>query len=145
MRIRARLEQGLAHVTPHVICARPQINMTVDFAIDTGASTTTISYAGALALGINPKTLKRGPSSVGIGGSADTYRTGRATISFVGNTVRSFTLTSLDILWPPAHSSSRTRDLMESIPNLLGVDVLQHCKVSYRRRKHRLFLILELL
>jgi hypothetical protein len=33
---------------------------------------------------------------------------------------------------------------MESAPSLLGFDILQHCKIDYKRIRKRLHLILEM-
>ncbi len=145
MQIRARPERGLDYVTVHVICARPDIKKSVEFVVDTGTSTTTISYGGALGLGLTPRGLLRGQDSIGVGGSTPTYRTGRATISFVKNTIRSFPLKSMDLMWPRPHSSRKTKNDMENVPNLLGSDVLEHCKISYRRVKRKRFMIIEVL
>ncbi len=145
MQIRARPERGLDYVTVHVICAHPNINKSVEFVVDTGSSKTTISYGGALGLGLTPKSLLRGQDSIGVGGSTPTYRTGRAYISFVKNTVRSFPLKSMDLMWPRPHSSKKTKKDMENVPNLLGSDILEHCKISYRRRKHRRLMTIEVL
>lgn len=99
---------------------------------------------GALALGVTIKGLRQGPASVGIGGSTDTYQTEQTTIILVGKPAKSLVLESLDIMWPPVHASDRVRRDMENIPNLLGVDILQHCKMYYRRRNNRMFMVLEI-
>lgn len=92
--------------------------------LDTGAESTIISEGDAKEMDLDYSTLEKGPPALGIGGTAEIYIVRGAALSFVSDgwlIVK--TMNRLELIKHNAKDSILQKAL-ESLPSLLGRDIL---------------------
>jgi len=121
------------YVTGRLTIPSQAITGEVNFLIDTGADSTLLAPADALALGVDIGRLPTGPTSMGVGGHAATVRA-EASLTLYG---LNFPL-DLRILVP---GSPRQQAALTRIPSLIGRDVLSHFALFFEERTARVLLL----
>jgi len=105
----------------------------VNFLVDTGADSSLLAPADALALGVDTGRLPARPASMGVGGHAATVRA-EASLTLDGHNLP----LDLRILVP---GSRRRQTALTRIPSLLGRDVLSHFALFFEEPTARVLLL----
>jgi hypothetical protein len=140
--------QGIAvkgehcYVTALFICDHLGISAPLRFLVDTGNTHTTLTEKTAKTLGIDVTTLSEKPKFKisGIGGSSAGYLLAGVRLVFKaadGTTVEE-KLPHVRILKNPIPRNEEERKTLESIPDLLGLDVIR--RFNLRFDKHLFYL-----
>ncbi len=101
--------------------------------VDTGADSTLLGPLDALYLGIDTTRLSQGAPTIGVGGRTPTVSV--EAVLTLG--IHTFPI-SLRILAPQSRQQQQS---LQSIPSLLGRDVLSHFALFLEERTNRVFLL----
>jgi len=128
----------LGYVNAFLTCSNPPLDDPIRLYVDTGASRTTIADRDAIRLGINYAQLEESPVPVvGIGcGRIKSYLLHNVFLTFrvVGGGYHLERLPSVTVLKHLPRSASELA-VINQIPSLLGIDVLEKYSVRFTRKR----------
>ena len=132
---------GAAYVKTGLICKRLNIDRTIEFLVDTGATRTTITDTDVIKLGIDYGKLQRlDRGMLGIGGEVDTYILRDAKLIF--ETEERIHTEKIAQILVTRHRfrDRRLKERIKWIPSLLGRDILDKYTLLIDRRRNRLLI-----
>jgi hypothetical protein len=124
------------NVTALFVCDHLKINTPLKFILDTGSVHTTLPESTANNLGIDLSKLESQKVSItGIGGSPQGYRLAGVRLIFNATDGKPIEekLPFIIIMKTPPPRNEQERKAMETVPNLLGLDVIRRFKIRFER------------
>jgi len=139
MKIFGNREQGgLGYIRPIFLCEHPEINSPLRMVVDTGASHTTISERDAIRFGIDYEQLTCPPNNkvLGVGGTCDFYTLDDTVLMFK-KSINSWHIERLDKIYILKNEFRNEEERINAlrVPSLLGMDILNKCKIYYTHKR----------
>ncbi len=121
---------GRLYIPGFVYIPRLAVNGVIQFIMDTGADNTTLMPADSIALSVDFDALSDTRGSRGIGGTIDLFEV-QSHVAFRDHTGTVYSY-RIDMLIYPSNGDD------QSMPSLLGRDVMDHWRVIYDRTNNEL-------
>lgn len=128
-------KSGLGYVSARLISPRYGINASIRFYVDTGASHTAIADRDAERIGINYGRLRIAPYKVsGVGGIVDGYLLHECMLVFQFSQCAHIEYLNNILVLKHNPQTEEEKRKVQSIPSLLGVDVLKSYTVRFANK-----------
>jgi len=138
IRIRGFFRNDAGYINGHLVSKEQNIDETVEFLVDTGASRTTLLDKDAIFLGINYNKLRKSEQDMsGIGGSVDTYVIDDSVL-LLGD--KSIVMPVFVLRHPLEIMDKEEKIKILRFPSLLGRDVLHKFKLIFDKERDELSL-----
>ena len=141
IRINGFFRNDAAFINAHLVSEERDIDETVEFLVDTGASRTTLLDKDAIYFGIEYEKLRRVQDLSGIGGSVETYVIDDTTLLFRESTP--IKMPVFVIKHPLVTMDKEERTRMLRFPSILGRDVISRFRLIFDRANSELLLTKE--
>jgi len=141
IRISGFFKNDAGVINAHLISEEMDIDETVEFLVDTGASRTTLLDKDAICLGIEYEKLRRVEDLSGIGGSVETYVLDDTTLLFRESTP--IKMPVFVIKHPLVTMDKEERIRILRFPSILGRDVINRFRMIFDRAEGELLLTKE--
>ncbi len=121
----------LGFVVAQLVCPAHNVDASVRFYVDTGATRTTIADRDAQRIGVDCKklNLKRAPRGIeGAGGYVDAYLLPKSMLLFRFR--HSAYAEYLDTIYVMQHKPQVPKKVVQNLPSVIGLDVLRNYSIK---------------
>ena len=143
--IKGFFRNGAGYVNAHLVADHLRIDETIEFLVDTGASSTVLLDRDIMYLGLDYKDLELSKQDViGIGGCVETYILKEVIMMFIDKE-KTLILPIFALKHPLESMELNERTRILSFPSLLGRDVINRFKLIFDKEDNEISLLKRLI